>query len=329
MAAWQQIERLLFYSYIWGRIVKLKPIVKGDIVDVVAPASKCTRKELKRAIASIRALGLKPRIPKDLFGRSELFSNSDAVRLKHLKAAVSAKDSSMIWCVRGGYGAIRLMPAVEKWPRPKQTKIFLGFSDITTLHSHFNRKWNWPTLHGPLMDRLGRDAMSAGEKRELLNMLFGRTQSVEFAGLTPMNAAASRRKKIRASVLGGNFTVLQSSLGTPSAFKPGGCILFLEDTGERPHRVDRMLTQAAQAGWFKDVRAVVFGYFQLNDAKDRRILWSDVMDRFARSMKVPVFKGLPVGHDPKRQFTMPFNTPAVLQTGRKGTLTVQTGISAK
>lgn len=307
----------------------MKPVRRGDIVDVVAPASKCTRDELKKAVANIRALGLKPRVPKDLFGRSELFSNSDSIRLKHLKAAVQAKDSRLIWCVRGGYGAIRLMPEVQKWARPKQTKIFLGFSDITTLHSHFNQKWNWPTLHGPLMDRLGRDAMSAGEKRELLNMLFGRTKEVAFSGLKPMNRAAHTKKKIRASVLGGNFTVLQSSLGTPNAFKPKGCILFLEDTGERPHRVDRMLTQAAQAGWFKDVRAVVFGYFQLNDAKDRRVLWKDVMERFAKSVNVPVFSGLPVGHDPKRQFTLPFNTPAVLETGRKGKLKVQTGIEAQ
>ncbi len=306
--------------------MKLQPVKAGDIVDVVAPASKCAPKELRKAIAAIRALGLKPRVPKDLFGRSELFSNSDSVRLKHLKAAVRARDSKLIWCVRGGYGAIRLMPQVEKWPRPKQAKVFLGFSDITTLHAHFNLKWNWPTLHGPLMDRLGRDAMSPAEKRELLNMLFGRKPSVEFSGLRPMNAAARKKKKIRGAVLGGNFTVLQSSLGTPSAFKPRRCILFLEDTGERPHRVDRMLSQAAQAGWFKDVRAVVFGYFQLNDAKDRRVLWSDVMDRFAKSVKVPVLRGLPVGHDPKKQFTLPFNTPAVLETGRRGRLTVETGI---
>jgi len=104
--------------------------------------------------------------------------------------------------------------------------------------------------------------------------------------------------------------------------------LFLEDTGERPHRVDRMLAQAAQAGWFKDVHAVVFGYFSLSDARDRRVLWNDVMARFAKSVKVPVLRGLPVGHDPKRQFTLPFQTPAVLKTGGTASLQVQTGIRA-
>jgi muramoyltetrapeptide carboxypeptidase LdcA involved in peptidoglycan recycling len=68
---------------------------------------------------------------------------------------------------------------------------------------------------------------------------------------------------------------------------------------------------------------------QLNDAKDRRVLWKDVMERFAKSVNIPVLSGLPVGHDPKRQFTLPFNTPAVLETGRKGSLKVQTGIDAR
>jgi muramoyltetrapeptide carboxypeptidase len=169
--------------------VQLDPVRKGDIVDVVAPASKCTPLELRRAIQEIKALGLKPRVPKNLFGKSELFSNSDDVRLKHLKDAIYARDSKLIWCVRGGYGAIRLMPQIEKWPRPKQAKIFLGFSDITTLHAHFNKRWKWPTLHGPLMDRLGRDAMSAGEKRALVGMIFGRAATVEFKGLKPLNVA--------------------------------------------------------------------------------------------------------------------------------------------
>jgi muramoyltetrapeptide carboxypeptidase len=173
--------------------VQLDPVRKGDIVDVVAPASKCTPLELRRAIQEIKALGLKPRVPKNLFGKSELFSNSDDVRLKHLKDAIYARDSKLIWCVRGGYGAIRLMPQIEKWPRPKQAKIFLGFSDITTLHAHFNKRWKWPTLHGPLMDRLGRDAMSAGEKRALVGMIFGRRH-----GRIQRPEAAQRRRPQKA-----------------------------------------------------------------------------------------------------------------------------------
>ena len=98
--------------------------------------------------------------------------------------------------------------------------------------------------------------------------------------------------------------------------------------GERPHRVDRMLTQLSQVGWFNNTRAVVFGHFQLSEAKDQRELWNDVMKRFASDLKIPVLRGLPVGHDPKRQYALPLNTLAVLKTGRAPSLRVDSGIAS-
>jgi muramoyltetrapeptide carboxypeptidase len=261
--------------------MRLEAIHPGDIVDVVAPASACTREELKLGIKALYALGLKPRVAKDIFAKSLLFSNSDAKRLAQFKKAIYAPDSRFIWCVRGGYGAIRLMPEIMKWKRPKHSKILLGYSDITTLHVYLNQKWNWPTLHGPLLDRLGRNALTPSERKELFGLLYGSQSEVVFKNLKPMNRAARARKTLRAPVVGGNMTVLQSGLGTSGALKPHGEIIFFEDTGERPHRVDRMLTQFAQAGWFKNARAVVLGQFILTNAKDRRGLWQDVFPRFA------------------------------------------------
>jgi muramoyltetrapeptide carboxypeptidase len=285
--------------------------------------------ELRKSIAAIRDLGLVPRVPKDLFAKSFLFSNSDVKRLAHFKRALLAPDSKFIWCVRGGYGAIRLMPDIEKWPRPRQAKILLGYSDITTLHVHLNQRWHWPSLHGPLLDRLGKNALSANERRELLGLLFGRQEEVVFRGLRPLNAAARKARVVRAPVLGGNMAVLQSGLGTKSALKPKNCILYFEDIGERPHRVDRMLTQFLQAGWFKNCRAVALGDFVLGDARDRRYLWQDVMTRFAREVGVPVVAGIPVGHDPRRNRTLPFNTPAELHLGARPFLRVASGIRAR
>lgn len=308
--------------------MRIEPVRQGDIVDIVAPASRCTDEELASALAALRGLGLVPRVPKKLFAKSLLFSNSDEQRLAQLRAALYAPDSSMIWCVRGGYGALRLMPEIRRWRKPARGKIFLGYSDITTLHAHLNQVWGWPTIHGPLLDRLGRGAMSAGEKKALLNMVFGRSPGVEFRGLKPLNARARRPGVVRGPVLGGNFTVLQSSLGTASAFRGGKYILFLEDTGERPHRVDRMLSQFAQAGLFDRVQALVLGHFQLSEAKDKRGLWRDVFPRFASSVRFPVLSGLPVGHDVKRQYPLPFNTPAELRLGRAPALRVSSGISS-
>lgn len=301
----------------------LKP---GDIVDVVAPASKCSVAELNAGLRHIKKLGLIPRVPAGIFGKSVLFSNSDKKRLEQFKRAVYARDSKMIWCVRGGYGAIRLMPEILKWKKPATGKIFLGYSDVSTLHQHFNQKWKWPTLHGPLIDRFGRETTPAKEIRELTAILFGRKNEVVFQNLKPLNALARKAKTIKGPVWGGNVATLQSSLGTAAAFKGRGGILFFEDTGERPHRMDRMLTHMLQAGVFEGCKAIVLGDFMLAKPIDRRHLWQDVFARFAAEIKVPLLKGIPAGHNPKLQRPVPFHTPAVLKIGAHATLTIDTGI---
>lgn len=306
----------------------IEPVKRGDLVDIVAPASRCRLSELKDGLRALESLGLKPRVPKGLFAPSVLFSNSDQMRFKQLKKALYAPDSKLIWCVRGGYGALRLIPELSRLKPPAQPKMFLGYSDITTLHSFLNQEWGWPTLHGPMLERFGRGVMPLGERQELLDILFGRQSSVEFSKLEPLNATARRSHLIRSTVVGGNMAVLQSSLGTRQAFEPKGRIVFFEDIGERPHRVDRMLTQFEQAGCFKNVKAVVFGHFLLGKALDRKHLWSDVMERFAKAQKFPVLKGLKVGHHAKFQRTLPLNTRAELSLGKVAQLKVFTGIQS-
>lgn len=297
----------------------LKP---GDVIDVVAPASACKKSELKNAVRFLRQLGYRPRVPKNIFSnRSKIFAQSDEQRLSQFSRALRAKDSKAIWCVRGGYGAVRLLPGLEKISLPRRAKIFLGYSDITTLHSWLNAKWKWPTVHGPLLDRFGRGTNRPKETREILGLLNGKVESIWFSGLKPMNSAASRRRRIRGGIVGGNLSVLLGSLGTPWQFLPRGHIVFFEDLGEKPHRLDRMLTQMQQAGFFKGAKAVIFGDVLFSDVKLKRLIDQDVLPRFAKSLKIPVMRGLPCGHG-KTQRPLPFLTEAVLTTGRSGQLHV-------
>lgn len=300
---------------------------QGDIVDIIAPASPFRPAELRDAVRAARALGLEPRLPASLLKPDGMFASSDQRRLAQIARAVSASDARLIWALRGGYGSVRLLEAMAKWPRPKQTKILLGYSDLTSLHTFFNQRWGWPSLHGPMFARLGR-AVPAAERRQQLDILFGRRSEVEFASLVPLNARARKRGRVKGTVLGGNLAVLQGSLGTPFALRPKGAILFFEDIGERPHRVDRMLTQMIQAGWFRQAKAVAFGDFNLSDPKDRRQLWREVIPRFVAAVDIPVVAGLPCGHCAGKQLTLPFNTPATLELGTRPSLTVSIGLSA-
>jgi muramoyltetrapeptide carboxypeptidase len=267
----------------------------GDVVEVVAPGFRCPPESLRAGVAFLRRLGLKPRVPRTLFGADLLCANSDRKRFEHLRRALAAPDSRCVWCIRGGYGAIRLVEPLMRSGRPRRRKLFIGYSDATTLHYLLNQHWNWPSLHGPLLDRLGSGTVRAEQLEELRAVLFGAAGEVTFAQLTPLNAAARQRRTVTAKLFGGNLTVLQTIVGTALERRPRG-ILFLEDVGERGYRVDRMLQHLSQAGVFRGVRAVVFGAFVGGRESDGRTLVPAVLERFARERPFPVLMGMQAGH---------------------------------
>jgi len=215
-------------------------LTPGDVVDVVAPGFRCTREQLDAGVAFLERQGLKARVPPDLFGADLLCANTDARRFAQLRKALYARDSRAIWCVRGGYGAIRIIERLQGLKAPSRPKLLIGYSDATTLHQLLNLFWGWPSLHGPLLDRLGSAEVREEERLELAAVLFGGAPQVTFANLVPLNAAARRPQRIVSRLTGGNLTVLQSSLGTALQRRPSG-MLFLEDIGERGYRLDRML----------------------------------------------------------------------------------------
>ncbi len=293
----------------------------GDIVDVVAPGFRCAPENLRAGIAFLRRLGLTPRAPRGIFGADLLCANSDRRRLEHLTRALRAPDSRCVWCIRAGYGAIRLVAGLMRLTPPARRKLFVGYSDATTLHYFLNHRWGWPSLHGPLLDRLGSGTVRAEELAELKGVLLGGLREVRFAGLTPLNAAARKRLVVRSRVFGGNLTVLQTTLGTALQRSPRQ-ILFLEDVGERGYRVDRMLQHLSQAGALRHLEAVVFGAFVGGRESDGRTLVPQVLERFAREQSFPVLMGMDAGHG-EHQRPVFFNTPAELRCGPAPELTIE------
>ena len=296
----------------------------GDIVDIVAPASSSTGKDFQNALRFVHKMGLVPRAPKNIFGKDLLCANTDHWRYQHLKKALYARDSKVIWSLRGGYGSLRLLPALAKLKAPLQQKLFIGYSDTTGIHHFLNSIWNWPTLHATMLEELGRGEAGRREINDFIQILFNLTDSLVYEELEPMNSAARRPIKINAPIVGGNLAILTSTLGTPWPFSAKGKILVLEDIGERGYRVDRMLVQMQQAGALKGIRALIFGDFvggEENKEEDCKYLWQDVQKLFAKQSSFPVLKGLPFGHG-AFQRPLPFNTRAELVLGRKHQLKV-------
>lgn len=302
-----------------------KPLKEGDIVDVVAPGFATAPEVVDGARRFLLGWGLIPRLPSDLIGSHFLHSNDDEVRFDHLKKALLAKDSAAVWCLRGGYGANRLLPKLAKLKAPPSPKLFVGISDVTSLHVFLQQKWGWRVVHGPLLDRLALGKIAPKFQSELHDLVFGRSAAVEFRGLKPLNAAAKSGKTLKAPIVGGNLVTLQSTLGTPWQLDLKGKILFVEELGERGYRVDRIFEHFAQAGVMKGCRGVLIGDFLGGNEVDGRNLVQGVIERWADQLKIPVYQGLEAGHGDVQR-PVPFGVTAEL-SGKPFRLRIPSGAS--
>lgn len=300
---------------------KWQSLSAGDIVDIIAPASPTPEAKLEEGEEWLRSIGLTPHRPQDIFQRDLFFASPLELQLEQLKEALYS-DSKAIWCARGGYGSMRLIPHLKKLRPPKRSKILLGFSDITALHLFFTQNWGWTTFHSANISGMSVSDSRKKETRLLKDVLLGKTAEYTFTGLIPLNEAARNTGTIRGKLTGGNLRILQSSLGTDWELQTKNKILFFEDVGERGYSVHRMLEQLRQAKLLhRGVKAVVAGQFTESEEKNGNDLVPDALMRFAQEVSYPVFKNLPSGHG-KTNYPLPLNTVCELSLGKRGTLKV-------
>ena len=263
-------------------------------IDIIAPSGSFPAQDLPVLRAYIESKGYTARIPEDILGPDLLSANSDAERFKQLKAALYAEDSDLIWCVRGGYGATRLLPELEKLTPPKKKKTRVGFSDITALHLFLSQQWGWPTLHGASLRQMAKVDLGADSIHLTESVIFENKALIDYT-LTPINAAANEGVSIHAQVSGGNLKLIEASLGTSWQIDHAPKILVLEEVNEYDYRVDRSLVHLAQAQVFKSVQAIILGDFTHElPAYETKI--ELVLQRFADQTQIPVFKRPGIGH---------------------------------
>ena len=302
------------------------PLKAGDLVEIIAPASSCKPEGLNGGLKFLESWGLTPKMPHKLFAPDVICSNTDENRFDHLREALYSEDSQAVWCVRGGYGSNRLIPQLAKLKKPKgPPKLFIGYSDITTLHTFLNEQWGWPTIHGPMIDRIGRGLVKPKEIKELRELFFGEKSAITFKGLKPLNAAAKKSGTVKGSVTGGNLMTLTSTIGTKAPWETKGKIIFLEEIDERGYRIDRMLEQLAQTGHFAKARAIVLGEFVGGGEADGTSRVRAVLKRFAESLSIPVLSEVEAGHG-DLQRPVPFYTSAELTLGARGSITIKSGV---
>lgn len=285
-------------------LVKPRALKPGDTVGLIAPASYTFDLwSLDDAAARVEALGLKPKFGKYVRGRRGFLSGTDDERLADLHGMFADRSVSAVFALQGGYGTPRLLDRLDYDLIRRNPKILLGYSDITGLHLAIGRRSGLVTLHGPNMigslpprtlELLKKALFVAEPIGELTNPDEADPLNMEFPLRTVTPGVA------RGRIVGGNLTLVSATMGTPYEIETKDRIVFLEDTGEAPYRIDRMLVQLRLAGKLQEAAGIVFG--TCTDCGPGRssfelsLSLSEVLMEQLGTLGKPVLAGLVFGH---------------------------------
>lgn len=313
----------------------------GDTIGIIAPASAPPDpKAIDRSITALERLGFKPKLAPNVRKRWGFLAGSDRDRAADLMKMFLDRKVNAIICVRGGYGTARLLPLLDYRKIRANAKVFIGYSDITSLHCAFLVKANLISFHGPMLNSdFIKDDIPDFTLRSFIRTLMKPEPAGSIA--EGANAEGRRQKsgramslisilrsgKVTGQLIGGNLSILCATLATPYQPSFRKKILFLEDLDEVPFRFDRMLTHLLNAGLLQQVAGVAIGTNKncidpkAKGCKEYRQTVEDVFKERLAPLKVPVVLGLPFGHVPLNA-TLPVGVKVTLD-GVKGDLVIE------
>lgn len=262
----------------------------GSRVALVAPAGPLgDAREVERALENVGRMQWTANLGQHVLARRGYFAGSDEERLADFVRALEDDEADGIWCLRGGYGAMRLLSALDLSLIARANKPIIGYSDITALHALWHRA-GVPSYHGPT----ARAVLTGFSLHNLQSAIWSR----EATALYAPDASVLRAGIAQGPLVGGNLALIASLCGTPYAFDFRDAIAFFEDVNEAVYRIDRMLVQLRLAGAFDGCRGIVFGQFTKCAAEheDGERPLADVLQELADNLGVPALSGVPIGH---------------------------------
>jgi len=293
-------------------VIRLRRLRSGDRVALVAPASSFPREEVEAGVTELARLGLEAVYDQTVFDKDRFVAGSVETRVRAILSAWEDPSIAALIAIRGGYGSAQLLPFLDPGVMVESRKALIGYSDITAILSLYQRN-GLAAIHGPMIDRRISKGPSSYDEDSFRRVVM----SGEPAGdLKPAQLETLREGTAAGILTGGTLTQLMASMGTPWEFDPPhGCVLFIEDIGERPYRIHRMLTQAAQAGVFAHATAIVFGEFPGCDEPGGDPAIRDVLRDFMKDFRGPVLFNFPSGHTAGSTWTLPFGVKAEIVGG--------------
>lgn len=310
-------------------MTKPRRLYKGDTIGIISPSSGVWRRsEMWRSVEAIERWGFKVKLGKYVYNNHFYLAGSDEARLEDLHDFFKDDSVDAIFCSQGGYGSSRLLRNIDYDIIRRNPKIFIGFSDITALHLAIIKNTGLVTFHGPAALSAGTDSMTPYRYRYLMRALLEEEPigPITMSETTTTYLVKMRGGRVEAPIVGGNLTLICSTLGTPFEIDTEGKILFLEELDLEPWIIDHLLVHLINAGKFDNVKGIVVGEcancapFKYDPGFPNQRSLEEVLFELLEPFKVPTIYGLPIGHT-KDLATIPLGIEAALDVD-KGVLEI-------
>jgi muramoyltetrapeptide carboxypeptidase len=292
-------------------VPRIKPpaLQPGDMVGIVAPASNIQRDLLDAGCDMLRRLGYKPFYLDSIFEQDLYFAGSAERRARELEEMFVREEVRAVLCARGGYGSNYLLGRVNLEKIARHPKIFVGYSDNSTLLTHFFDTVGLVTFHGPMVTKDFAHANGV----DLSSWEAALTGRSEWAVPSDSGMKPLVEGSVEGVLYGGCLSMLAASLGTPYEIRTTDTILFLEDVATKPFQIDRMLMQLKLAGKLESVRGIIFGeMMDCVQQEDQGYTLEEVVLRVVGHLGIPMAFGLRSGHVSQRNVTLPIGVRAAL-----------------
>jgi muramoyltetrapeptide carboxypeptidase len=284
-----------------------RPVAPGSRIAIIAPAGPFNEESFGKGIAWLSAR-YEVRYRPDIFSKAGYLAGDDARRLAELNEAVLDPDIDAIVCARGGFGATRILPGIDLEAIRAANKMIVGFSDISALHALWAQA-GVRSVHAPMVAALGNATEIIREK-----WIAALEQPAQPLDWCLQAISSSSAAPVSGTLTGGNLAVLNALIGTPYCPPLDGRILFIEDVGERPYRVDRLLTTMAQAGWFDRIAGLLIGAFTEGEPGADGVTIDEVLASHFSDAPFPVLTGLSAGHIDDNE-ALPFGAELMIDGG--------------
>jgi muramoyltetrapeptide carboxypeptidase len=302
-------------------MLKPRRLQTGDRIGIVAPASPFEGEEFEKGLAELRRLGFAPVFDETVFARDSYVAGDAETRARAIQGAWEDPSIAGLIAVRGGYGSVQVLPLLDAQEARRTPKIFVGYSDLTSLLTWLTINCGVVAFHGPMLaDKLGRGP-AAYDHDSFMQIL---TSPEPFGEMAPPGLERLRPGEAAGPLFGGTLTQLLASLATPYAFDPpSGYVLFIDEVGERPYRLDRMLMQLRLSGLLGRASAVVVGELPRCDEAGGSPQARETVARLLADFSGPVLFGFPSGHTRSPAFTLPLGVRTRVIAGPRPRLVIE------